>query len=124
MADVGRKAGGAPALDRRDLVSGCGVPTNIERGEGRVSRPLTTAKGRRADRRTIEEVAEMVVDPGLDRVARRGGEGEYRHLITVAAQGGLCPLRRLEPSARRLSAALAAAMAPSRPTMRIAAESG
>ena len=79
---------------------------------------------RKAPTDSLEEVAEMVVDPGLDRVARRGGEGEYRHLITVAAQGGLCPLRRLEPSARRLSAALAAAMAPSRPTMRIAAESG
>ena len=124
MADVGRETGSAPALDRRDLVSGCGVPANIERGEGRISGLLATTKGRRADRRTVEEVAEMVVDPGLDRVARRGGEWKYRHLITVAAQGGLCPLRRLEPSARRLSAALAAAMAPSRPTMRIAAESG
>ena len=98
MADVGRKAGGAPALDRRDLVSGCGVPTNIERSEGRISGPLTTTKGRRADRRTIEQVAEMVVDPGLDRVAHGGGEGECHHRITVAAQRGLCPLRRQERS--------------------------
>ena len=98
MSDVGREAGGAPALDRRDLVSGCGVPTNIECSEGRISGPLTTTKSGRADRRTVDEVAEMVVDPGLDRIARRGGEGERRHLITVAAQGGLCPLRRLERS--------------------------
>ena len=96
MADVGRKPGGTPALDRRDLVSGCGVPTNIERGEGRISGPLTTTKGRRADRRTIEEVAEMVVNPGLDCVARGRGEGQCRHWITVAAQRGLCPLRRPE----------------------------
>ena len=98
MADVRREAGGAPALDRRDLVSGCGVPTNIECSEGRISGPLTTTKSGRADRRTVEEVAEMVVDPGLDRIARRGGEGERRHLITVAAPGGLCPLRRQERS--------------------------
>ena len=96
MADVRREAGGAPALDRRDFVSGCGVPANIERSEGRISGPLTTAKSGRADRRTVEEVAEMVVDPGLDCVARGGGDGQCCHWITVAAQRSLCPLRRSE----------------------------
>ena len=76
MADVGRETGSAPALNRRDLVSGCGVPANIECGEGRISGSLATTKGGRADCRTVEEVAEMVVDPGLDRVARWGGVGE------------------------------------------------
>ena len=96
MADIGRQSGGASILDRGDVVAGCGIPTNVEGGEGRIGEPLATPKCWRTYRWPVEEVAEMLVDPRLDCVARSKGKRDYCHRLTVAAWRGFCPLRQSE----------------------------